>query len=591
MILQALVEYYEALERKEKITSPGWCRARVAYGLDISEQGELMGVIPLKKEQQKGKKTVWVPQDLTVPQMVSRCSGVSANFLCDHSGYMLGIDNKGKPERSRECFEYAKKKHKDILGNISSPAARAVCRFFDCWAPDRAAENPYLVPELEEIISGSNLVFMIDGEYVHEDPDIMQCWEEYSRQSGTGPEGVCLVTGRREEIARIHGTIKGVRGAQSSGAALVSFNAPAFESYGKEQSFNAPVGTYAAYAYTTALNYLLSDRSHGTTIGDTAVVYWSEEGDERYQNIFACVSEPTMENQEIVDGVFKNLAEGKAVAVQDVKDSLDMEKRFYILGLAPNAARLAVRFFYQDSFGNILKHIKEHYDRMEIVRPAADAVEYLGIWRMLQETVNKKSRDKKPVPSMSGAVYRSIISGSRYPASLYQAVLGRIRAEQDDGDSRIYKITRGRAAIIKAYLLKNGNIREEITMALNEDSNNTAYILGREFAVLEAIQEEANPGINATIKDKYFNSACATPAAIFPILFKLKNSHIKKMNNGAKEIYYEKMLCDLQGRLTVAEGQRAACPRRLTLEEQGMFILGYYHQTQKRYEKKIKEEA
>ena len=589
MILQALVEYYEALERKEKITSPGWCRARVAYGLDISEQGELMGVIPLKKEQQKGKKTVWVPQDLTVPQMVSRCSGVSANFLCDHSGYMLGIDNKGKPERSRECFEYAKKKHKDILGNISSPAARAVCRFFDCW-PDRAAENPYLVPELEEIISGSNLVFMIDGEYVHEDPDIMQCWEEYSRQSGTGPEGVCLVTGRREEIARIHGTIKGVRGAQSSGAALVSFNAPAFESYGKEQSFNAPVGTYAAYAYTTALNYLLSDRSHGTTIGDTAVVYWSEEGDERYQNIFACVSEPTMENQEIVDGVFKNLVEGKAVAVQDVKDSLDMEKRFYILGLAPNAARLAVRFFYQDSFGNILKHIKEHYDRMEIVRPAADAVEYLGIWRMLQETVNKKSRDKKPVPSMSGTVYRSIISGSRYPATLYQAVLGRIRAEQD-GDSRIYKITRGRAAIIKAYLLKNGNIREEITMALNEDSNNTAYILGREFAVLEAIQEEANPGINATIKDKYFNSACATPAAIFPILFKLKNSHIKKMNNGAKEIYYEKMLCDLQGRLTVAEGQRAACPRRLTLEEQGMFILGYYHQTQKRYEKKIKEEA
>ena len=313
MILQALVEYYEALERKEKITSPGWCRARVAYGLDISEQGELMGVIPLKKEQQKGKKTVWVPQDLTVPQMVSRSSGVSANFLCDHSGYMLGIDNKGKPERSRECFECAKKKHKDILEHISSPAARAVCRFFDRWAPDQAAENPCLIPELEEIISGSNLVFMMDGEYVHEDPDIRQCWEEYSRQSGTGPVGVCLVTGRREEIARIHGTIKGVQGAQSSGAALVSFNAPAFESYGKEQSFNAPVGTYAAYAYTTALNYLLGDRTHGTTIGDTAVVYWSEEGDERYQNIFACVSEPTMENQEIVDGVFKNLAEGKAV--------------------------------------------------------------------------------------------------------------------------------------------------------------------------------------------------------------------------------------------------------------------------------------
>ena len=220
MILQALVEYYEALERKGKITSPGWCRAKVAYGLDISEQGELKSVIPLKQERQKGKKTVTVPQNLTVPQMVSRSSGVSANFLCDHSGYMLGIDNKGKPERSRECFECAKKKHKDILEHISSPAARAVCRFFDRWAPDQAAENPCLIPELEEIISGSNLVFMMDGEYVHEDPDIRQCWEEYSRQSGTGPEGVCLVTGRREEIARIHGTIKGVQGAQSSCMAI-----------------------------------------------------------------------------------------------------------------------------------------------------------------------------------------------------------------------------------------------------------------------------------------------------------------------------------------------------------------------------------
>lgn len=185
MILQALVEYYEALERKGKITSPGWCRAKVAYGLDISEQGELKSVIPLKQERQKGKKTVTVPQNLTVPQMVSRSSGVSANFLCDHSGYMLGIDNKGKPERSRECFECAKKKHKDILEHISSPAARAVCRFFDRWAPDQAAENPCLIPELEEIISGSNLVFMMDGEYVHEDPDIRQCWEEYSHQSGT----------------------------------------------------------------------------------------------------------------------------------------------------------------------------------------------------------------------------------------------------------------------------------------------------------------------------------------------------------------------------------------------------------------------
>lgn len=448
-----------------------------------------------------------------------------------------------------------------------------------------------LAEELEEILAGANLVFEVDGGYVHEDAEVKKAWEDISGQTGDGKNGICLVTGERTEIARIHGLIKGVAGAQSSGAALVSFNAPAFESYGKEQSFNAPVGNYAVYAYTTALNYLIADRDHMTTLGDTTIVYWSEDGEEEYQNIFSYMTEPKIENQEIVDGVFKNLEKGRAVVAEDVMEGLDMDRKFYILGLAPNAARIAVRFFYQDSFGNILRHIREHYDRMRIVRPAADAYEYIGIWRMLQETVNKKSRDKKPLPSLPGAVYRAVLSGGRYPAVLYEAVLGRIRAEQDDSDNHIYKITRGRAAIIKAYLLQNTRVeKEEIQMALKEDSTNIAYTLGREFAVLEAIQEDANPGINTTIKDRYFNSACATPASIFPVLFKLKNSHIKKLNNPKKETYYEKMLTDLQGKLTVSENQTTACPRRLSLEEQGMFILGYYHQTQKRYEKKAKEE-
>lgn len=591
MILQSLVKYYEALEQKGEITRPGWCTAKVSFALDISKDGELLGLIHLKQEDIKGKKTVLSPQLLNVPQMVSRSSGVSANFLCDNSSYILGVDLKGKPDRSRECFECARQKHTEILKETHSPAARAVVNFFNNWKPEQAYENQILAGDLEKIMAGANLVFWADSLYAHEEEAVKDAWEVYYNRSGDGELGVCLVTGQASEIARIHGSIKGVQGAQSSGAALVSFNAPAFESYGKEQSFNAPVGNYAAYAYTTALNYLLADKRHHTTIGDTTVIYWSEDGDETYQNIFAQVTEPAADNQEIVDGVFKSVKAGTAVVSEDVETALNMEQRFYILGLAPNAARLAVRFFYQDSFGNILKHIKEHYDRMEIVRPAADSLKYLGIWRMLQETVNKKSRDKKPIPNMAGAVYRSILSGGRYPAALYQSVMGRIRAEQDDSDNRIYKITRGRAAIIKAYLTRNGTeIKEEILVVNNENSSDIAYILGQEFAVLEAIQEDANPGINATIKDRYFNSACATPAAIFPILFKLKNSHIKKMNHTAKEIYYEKILSALQAKLPYIEGQRTACPRRLSLEEQGMFILGYYHQTQKRYEKKTKED-
>lgn len=590
MILQSLVQYYEALEQKGEITKPGWCRSKVSFALELSHDGDLLRIIPLKVEKEKGKKTVLEPQPLKVPQMVTRSSGVAANFLCDNSSYFLGIDNKGKPERAKECFQCAKKKHLEVLNKTDSVSGQAVERYFEKWNPDTASENPVVAEVLEEVVAGANLVFWVDG-YVHDDDEVKSAWEKYFRDSSDGPEGICLVTGQKTGISRIHGTIKGVLGAQSSGALLVSFNAPAFESYGKEQSFNAPVGNYAVYAYTTALNHLLADKKHTTTIGDMTVIYWSEDGEEAYQNVFSNLSEPNSDNYEIISGVFKNLGAGKAVNIPEVEESISMDQRFYILGLAPNAARISVRFFYQDSFGNILENLKTHYDRMEIVRPSWDGIQYLGIWRMLMETVNKKSRDKKPVSNMAGSVYRSIISGDRYPNSLYQTVMGRIRAEQDDSGSGIYKITRGRAAIIKAFLLRNGTCdKEEITMGVNEECNNVIYTLGREFAVLEAIQEEANPGINATIKDRYFNSACATPASVFPILFKLKNSYIKKMRDKGKEIYYEKILGDLQSRIPVSDEKIPAYPKRLSLEDQGMFILGYYHQTQKRYEKKTKEE-
>lgn len=590
MILQSLVKYYEALERKGEITTPGWCNAKVSFALELSHDGDLLRVFPLKIERERGKKTVLEPQILKVPQMVTRSSGVSANFLCDNSSYLLGIDNKGKPDRSKECFQCAREKHLEVLKETECPAGKAVVQYFEKWDPDIAKEHPALAEVLEDVMAGANLLFFVDYDYVQDVDLVKSAWEEYCTGSADGPEGICLVTGQKTGISRIHGTIKGVSGAQSSGAALVSFNAPAFESYGKEQSFNAPVGKYAVYAYTTALNHLLADKKHVTSIGDTTVVYWSEDGEEACQEVFLSAIEPSSDNYEIVNGVFKNLEAGKAVNVPVVRENLSLDQPFYILGLSPNAARIAVRFFYQDSLENILRHMKAHYDRMEIVRPVRDSIQYLGIWRMLMETVNKKSRDKKPASNMAGAVFRAVISGNRYPDSLYQAVLGRIRAEQDDRDNGNYKITRGRAAIIKAFLLRNGTCdKEEITMGLNEESKNAAYILGREFAVLENIQEKASSDINMTIKDRYFNSACATPASIFPILFKLKNSHLRKMKDKRKEKDYETLLIDLQGRIPASD-VGPAYPKRLSLEEQGMFILGYYHQTQKGFKNETKEE-
>lgn len=584
MILQALADHYERLAEQGKVESPGWCKAKVSYGLELDEAGRLIGVIPLKREEVSGKKTVLVAQEMKVPEMVDRRSNVLASFLCDNSGYLLGIDRKGKPERAIQCFQAAKEKHLQILGQCGSEAAKAVTAFFETWDPTAAETYDCLQEDKEDILINSNLVFFYKGKCVQEDAEIQQAWGNYY-SNGEATEvntGICLITGERGEIARIHAPIKGVPGAKSDKAALVSFNAPSFESYGKKQSFNAPISTKAMYAYTTALNHLIADRTHRNILGDTMIVYWAESGEQEYQDIFASMMDPQEDTQEILQGVFRNLERRDVVNIEAV-EKCSMEERFYILGLALNAARLSVRFFYQDNFGNILNHLKEHYDRMRIVRPSGDIREYMGVWCMLQETVDQKSKDKNPIPHMAAAVCRSILSGERYPASLYSALLGRIKAEQGK-----LKVTPGRASIVKAFIIEN--YKEEVTVELNENNQNVAYVLGREFAVLEAIQESANPGIKATIRDRYFNSACTTPGMVFPILFRLKNSHIRKISNKGQAVNYEKQLGSLQAKLSVADGQKYAFPKRLNLEDQGMFILGYYHQRQKRFEKTSEEE-
>ena len=574
MILQALVNHYENLEKQGKVDQEGWCKAKVSYAVNLSRDGEILGILSLKIEEERGKKKVWVPRQIKVPEMVTRSSGVLANFLCDNSKYILGIDADGTNQRVLDCFEAAKEKHLSLLRETEGEMAEAVRRFFETWDPEKASECAEIKERWEDITDGGNLIFCMGINYAQDDTFIQKAWENArNKSSEDGQTGICLVTGKEAEISRIHKTIKGVPGAQSSGAALVSFNAPAFESYEKEQSYNAPVGKYAEFAYTTALNYLLNQREYTFQLGDSMIVFWSESAEEEYQAAFFEAADPKSDNQEEIKGIFDNLKTGMPVSIGNF--ILDPDQRFYILSLAPNAARLSVRFFYQDSFGNILKNLSAHYERMSIVKPSWESREYMGVRDMLSETVNQNSKDKTPVPNMAAFVLQAILSGARYPASLYTDVLIRIRAEQGN-------VTWGRAGIIKAYLIRNANWKEgENYMGLNEESRETAYVLGRLFSVLESIQMDANPGIKATIRDRYFNSACATPASIFPVLIKLKNSHMKKLerDKGGAKVYYEKLLTELMGKLD-------EYPKRLSLEEQGKFILGYYHQVQKKYEKK-----
>ena len=573
MILQALVKYYEDLEKQGKLPRQGWCQAKVSYGINLSTDGNIKNIIWLKDEIQAGKKQIWTSKTMSVPAMLTRSSGIAANFLCDNSKYLLGIDKSGTGKRIVECFEAAKKKHLKLLGNASGEMAQAICAFFRNWDPEEAKKNIVVLENWEEITDGGNLIFCMNEGYAQDDDEIQKIWDAENEQTETDAEGICLVTGERTEISRIHRNIKGVPGAQSSGAALVSFNAPSFESYGKEQSYNAPVGKYAEFAYTSALNYLLAQRKYTFPLGDSMIVYWAEEAKLEYQDVLLALLNPVKDNQNEVHAFFEKLRKDEQIMINDME--LNPSQKFYILCLAPNAARLSVRFFYQSSFGNITKNLACHYERMQMIKPKWEEREYLGIEDMLKETVNMNSRDKKPISNMAAMVFSAILQNSRYPASLYTDALIRIRAEQGC-------VTWGRASIVKAFLMKNHkNTEGEICMGLNEESKDVAYVLGRLFSVLESIQTDANPGIKSTIRDRYFNSACATPASVFPVLFKLKNSHIKKLEREKEsaKVYYEKLLTQIVGKLEMY-------PKRLSLEEQGRFILGYYHQMQKKYEKR-----
>ena len=577
MILQALTRYYEDLRTQGKIDAPGWSPAKISFALYLDENGELTQVVPTVEEVPKGKKTVLQPQSKPLPAPVKRASNIASNFLWDNSSYLLGIVQKGKPERSRECFAAAARLHHEILDGVDSPAARAILAFFDTWKPENAAEHPALAGQLDEVTAGGNLLFRVDETYPQDDSAICEAWRRYRESSADDAVRMqCLVTGGEDEITAVHPSVKGVRDAQSSGAALVSFNAPAFCSYGHEQNFNAPLGKYAAFAYTAALNHLLADKENVQLIGDTTVVCWAEGAEDVYQDfgmaaLFGGEKAGLSDND--LRAALKRLADG--LPCEDL--GIDPNRPFYILGLAPNAARLSVRFFLRDSFGALMKNINDHYEHMEIVRPSYEKFSYLPLWAMLRETVNLNSRDKVPSPAMAGATARAVFSGGRYPASLLEATMLRIRAERH--------ITWGRAAIIKAYYLKNPHEdcpKEVLTVSLNESSTDTAYTLGRLFSVYEAVQQSANPGINATIKDKYFNSAAAMPASIFPVLNNLYQKHLRKLEAGQR-IYYDKQVMALKSIL----GE--SYPARMTLAQQGSFDLGYYHQTQKRYTKKEEE--
>ena len=569
MILQALNSYYHRLKNDDAIDIPlfGFSREKIHFAFIINpNNGELCQILDLRTFE--GKKPS--PKELIVPKPAKRSGkGFAPNFLWDNTGYVLGADSKGDIDRTNSMFSHFKAFQHKIGDHIDDSGIKALLMFLDAWHPDQATQI-----ENWKDISGQNIVFQLDGEleFLHDRPKIKQAWIDYSSEQLSDINMVCLVSGKKSPIARLHPDIKGVKNAQTKGATLVGFNLDAFKSYGKDQSYNAPVSEAITFNYGTALNYLLRFNSpQKIQIGDATTVFWTEQ-------------------PSILEGFLGLIFDFKedATHIKDVRDYLDAVKKgrmprdiendrhvpFYILGLAPNASRLSVRFWHASTVDDINIKIAQHFNDLSIDKRSNNDPDYPPMWMLLKETAAVKKLDNVS-PMLAGAMMRSILTGSAYPQSLLMTVIHRIRADQD--------ISYFRAAMIKACLVRKfrlNNILMEVGMSLNKESTNIAYRLGRLFAALEKAQKDAIQGIKSTIKDRYYGSASATPRAVFPQLLRLTQHHIQKAEYGH---VIDKKIEEIMQEIS-------EFPAHLSLENQGLFALGYYHQRPEFYKKLEKKE-
>ncbi len=593
MIIQSLHDYYERLSNDSEsgVAPSGYCSAKVYFAFNLSASGELLDILPLYET--KGQKKIAL--DMLVPEQVKKTSGINPNFLCDNSAYVLGLDNKGKPKRTIDSHTSFRDLHRRVFERVEDEGANAIMKFLEFRESGKADEQ-VIQDMLEPLLEGGNIVFKLDGTngYIHDRPKVKKAWASYKEQQlGKAYVSQCLVTGETSPIALLHPSIKGVSGAQSSGASIVSFNDDAYISYNKKQSYNAPVSVNATFAYTTALNYLLASKRNRLQIGDATTVFWADREEE--ENLIAAFFDPPEEDaksensmyysdtQKIRD-ILLQLRDGKKPANSEI----DEKTHFCILGLSPNAARISIRYYYEGEFGLLMENVGRHYGDMSIILPKDYRHPFPAIWRILKEIATLGKSEN--IPSiLSGALMRAVLSGGPYPRSLYTAILSRIRADQSKKDKTgkpINHINPIRAGIIKACLMRQARIygqkekEKMLTMSLNEESSNQGYILGRLFALLERAQEQASGGnLNSTIRDRYFGSASATPASVFPILLRLSQHHISKAEYGYA------IDRQIQEVLNLIDGT-AGFPKHLNLDDQGFFMLGYYQQRQAFYSKK-----
>ena len=604
MLISALCEYYDELAKEGKAVPEGYSEQDVHYLIALKPDGTIDDIIDYRikttHKDKKGKvKEQFAPRSITLPQRTEKTS-IDSNIIEHRPLYIFGLnfeknvftpdDKTNKARKSHEAFVKA---NLEFIDGMDSPLINAYRNFILNWIPENEMDNHALIA-LGKEYKNAYFAFCLSGypeHLIQDEPKIKDKITvlKADNVSDDGQKSQCAVMGEELPIARIHSKINGIAGGLSSGTVLIGYKASAGCSYGNEQSYNSNISVEAMKKYTTALNSLLSEKKHKTIIDDTTVVYWATGGSVNNDccDLFNSFFNDTTNSEEdkmdisqtdqMLSDTF-NLAREGRITRERISDLTGIGENidFYIVGFKPNSSRLALKFIYRRRFADILFSIAKHQEDMYIT----GIKKSVPFWILKKELVSPKANNLSIDASLLSAVFKSILYGSPYPNYLLSTLVSRVKTDQ--------YINAVRAGAIKAYINRQAravNKKEELTVALDINNTNQAYLCGRLFAVLEKIQRISLNGneINRTIKDAYFASAASKPSLVFPKLLSLSQNHIKKLNDGNK-VFYSKMVQEIISKI---DGE---FPDTLMLTDQGKFMIGYYHQVQAFFEKNNKEE-
>lgn len=590
MLIQALCEYFDMLAAAEKVTPEGYSKVKIHYLVHLTQDGKIDTIssyqkiekVPAGKDKIKEKA---VPREELMPERTEK-TAIDANIVDHRPSYLFGLNYVDGALSPADKTDKAKKSHAELvksnlefIKDIDSPVVNAYRCFLENWVPEQEIHNECLLA-LGKDYSKSNYIFCLKGRpdlLLHQDAALKEKWEKMNKsEEGEIPWiAQCGITGEITEIERIHRKIRGIVGGDPTGSVLIGFNNASERSYGTEQAYNSNISKTAMKKYTGALNYLLSSPRHKALIDDMTVVFWAMNASENSEDILNAMLFGEAQGTGGISAEQTNLLLRQVLenvgnaAVTDKTllsfENIDPNVDFYMVGLKPNSSRVAIKFIYRKKYGEILGNIAKFQRDMQVTEHGEPV--YMN--KIKKELVSPKSSDKNVDSAMMAKFFEAILYNTNCPYILLDTIVRRIRTDLYMGEVR--------AGILKTCINRsNKNKEEQITMALNEESTNQAYLCGRLFAVLEALQKDALGKLNRTIKDAYFSSASMTPAMVFPKLIRLSQNHLKKAKHPDT---YNKQIGEIMDKL------QEKFPKRLSLQEQGRFEIGYYQQWQSEPEK------